>query len=129
MDILLSFGFWILIFIYLLFLHVMVLGLASTLIIIPFNMIGLGDKTAGIIGANMGAAIALYGFAYNQFWLFSFNQPAPLFLYFLGLVASWMGSGSDTVEANLGNKLMTSGEVSGIIICFLVAFVNGASFF
>jgi hypothetical protein len=40
-----------------------------------------------------------------------------------------MGSGSDDVEANLGNKLMTSGEVTGILICIPIAVFGGASFF
>ena len=129
MEILLGLGFWILVFVYLIFIHVALLGIVSVLATIPINLIGLKDKTAGIIGANIGAAIALYGFAYNKLWELSFDEPAPIIFYVLGLVAAWFGSGSDTVEANIGNKLMTSGEVTGILICIVIAFVNGAVIF
>jgi hypothetical protein len=129
MDILIGFGFWVLILAYLLFIHVMILGIASMLVALPFHLLGLGDKAAGVISSNMGASIALYGFVYNKLWILNFNEPAPIVFYTLGLVASWMGSGSDTVEANLGNKLMTSGEVAGILICIVIAFFNDASFF
>ena len=128
MDIFLTVGFWLLAFVYLMFIHVMVLGLASMLLLIPFNLTGLSDKTLAIVTVNMGGAIGLYGYAYNEIWQISFNEPAPILFYVLGLIASWMGSGSDTVEANLGNKLMTSGEVTGILICIVIAIVNGVSF-
>ena len=129
MDVLIELGFWILVLVYLLFIHVMILGISSMLVSIPFNLLGLRDKTVGIIGANMGASIGLYGFVYNELWLLRFNEPAPIVFYILGLVAAWMGSGSDTVKANLGNKLMTYGEVTGILICIVIAFFNGALLF
>ena len=129
MDILIGFGFWVLVLVYLLFFHVMILGIGSMLAALPFHLLGIGDKTAAIIGSNMGVSIGLYGFVYNKLWILSFNESAPIFFYILGLIASWMGSGSETVEANLGNKLMTSGEVTGILICIAIAFFHGASFF
>ncbi len=129
MEILISLVFWVLVLVYLLFIHVMILGIGSMLVSIPFNLLGIGDKSSGIIATNMGVAIGLYGFLYNELWLLKFNEPAPIVFYILGLVASWMGSGSDDVEANLGNKLMTSGEVTGILICIAIAFFRDASFF
>ena len=129
MEILISLVFWVLVLVYLLFIHVMILGIGSMLVSIPFNLLGIGDKFSGIIATNMGVAIGLYGFLYNELWLLKFNEPAPIVFYILGLVASWMGSGSDDVEANIGNKFMTSGEVTGILICIAIAFFDGASFF
>ena len=129
MEILISLVFWVLVLVYLLFIHVMILGIGSMLVSIPFHLLGLKDKAAVIVATNMGVAIGLYGFLYNELWLLKFNEPAPIVFYILSLVASWMGSGTDDVEANIGNKFMTSGEVTGILICIAIAFFDGASFF
>ena len=127
MEILMNIGFWILVFIYLAFIHIMLLSLAAMLIAIPGRYFGLGGSEL-VIGINMGAAIGLYT-SYNYLWLLSFGEQAPIVFYILGLIASWFGSGTDEVQANLGNKLMTSGEVVGIFICIGIALWNGASFF
>ena len=123
-------GFWVLVLVYLMFIHVIVLSLISTLFIAPFNLLKLGASGisyAMVIG-NMIGAILLFWVAYNQLWILNFGEPAPLLFYLFGLFAAYMGSGTSEVEANTGNKLMTSGEVTGILICLVMAFINETAF-
>tara|TARA_B100000965_G_C19494874_1_gene714756 strand:+ start:886 stop:1122 length:237 start_codon:yes stop_codon:yes gene_type:complete len=72
MEILLSIGFWVLLFVYLMFIHVMILGLAGIIIIYPASLLGFRGNEI-VIGANFGAAIALFTL-YNKLWILSFNE-------------------------------------------------------
>ena len=127
MEIFLSIIFWLAILVALTFIHLILLGLVSMVFVLPIRFIGI-EAEIGVLMANCAAAILLYGFFYNYLWLISFGTYAPILFYILGLVAAWAGSGSKQVEANEGNKLMTSGEVLGIFFCIGYAYYFGASF-
>ena len=120
-------GFWVLILVYLIFIHVIALSLIGGLFVAP-NYFLKFEPTIVIVIGHIFASIVLYWGAYNQLWILNFGEPAPLLFYLLGLFAAYMGSGTSEVEANTGNKLMTSGEVTGILICLVMAFLNEAAF-
>ena len=54
---------------------------------------------------------------------------APILLFIVGLVGAHFGSGNREIEANEGNKLMTLGEVFGLIALIIYSISIGVSFF
>ena len=120
MEILGLIGFWLLILIVLSIIHPFVLGIVG----LPFVMI---FKSAPI--GSFISSIILYGFAYNYLWIYFYSTEAPIFLFVLGLLGAFFGSGNNQIQANEGNKLMTLGEVFGLIALIIYSIFIGVSFF
>ena len=129
MDILLTIGFWIIALAFLTFLNPMIIGLIG-MAFAPICRLFTKDYLE--IRVVLSSAIATYitfVFIYANAWTYFFSEQLPIFFYLISLVAAFFGSGSPTVEANTGNKLMTSGEVPVILILIAIGIYNGVSWF
>ena len=119
-------GFWLLILIVLSIIHPLVLGIVSLPFVMIFNF--LSAQLSVPIG-NFISSIILYGFAYNYLWFYFYSTEAPIFLFVLGLLGAFFGSGNNQIQANEGNKLMTLGEILGLIPVITYSLIIGVSFF
>jgi hypothetical protein len=126
MEILGLIGFWLLVLIVLSIIHPLVLGIVSLPFVMIFNF--MSAQLSVPIG-NFISSIILYGFAYNYLWIYFYSTEAPIFLFVLGLLGAFFGSGNNQIQANEGNKLMTLGEVFGLIALIIYSIFIGVSFF
>ena len=126
MEILGLIGFWLLILVVLSIIHPLILGIVSLPFVMIFN--SLSPQISVPIG-NFISAILLYGFAYNYLWSYFYFTEAPILLFIVGLVGAHFGSGNREIQANEGNKLMTLGEVFGLIALIIYSISIGVSFF
>ena len=126
MEILGLIGFWLLILIVLSIIHPFVLGIVSLPFVMIFNF--MSAQLSVPIG-NFISSIILYGFAYNYLWFYFYSTEAPIFFFVLGLLGAFFGSGNNQIQANEGNKLMTLGEILGLIPVITYSMIIGVSFF
>ena len=126
MEILGLIGFWLLILIVLSIIHPLVLGIVSLPFVMIFNFL---SAQLNVPVGNFISSIILYGFAYNYLWFYFYSTEAPIFLFVLGLLGAFFGSGNSQIQANEGNKLMTLGEVFGLIALIIYSIFIGVSFF
>ena len=126
MEILGLIGFWLLILIVLSIIHPLVLGIVSLPFVMIFNF--MSAQLSVPIG-NFISSIILYGFAYNYLWIYFYSTEAPIFLFIIGLLGAFFGSGNSQIQANEGNKLMTLGEILGLITLIIYSIFVGVSLF
>ena len=82
-----------------------------------------------MVAGSAAATYITFVFIYTNIWLYFFEVNIPIIFYLLSLIAAWFGSGSDKVEATIGNRLMMTGEVSVILVLMVIAIFNGVSWF
>jgi len=131
MEIILTIGFWIIVFAFMVMLNPVVITFAGLPVLpigaILINIFGKGAESfSTVLTGAVGAFIAFY-FIYSFAWNYFFSTSIPILFYIASLVGAWFGSGGDVIEANKGNKLMMMGEVPVVIVLLIMAVMGGAS--
>lgn len=131
MEIILTIGFWIIVFAFMVILNPVVISMAglpfTALSAICIKIFGKGFESTGMFLTGAGGAFIAFFFIYSFAWNYFFSTSIPILFYIASLVGAWFGSGGDVIEANKGNKLMMMGEVPVVIVLLIMAVMGGAS--